>query len=97
MDREDDQLLTVPEVSAYLRVGQESTRRWLREGKLDGISLGRKSGWRIRRGDLARFIVEHRGPLRAALDGHGLSPDGHGLSLDGHGPSPDGVAGDGNQ
>lgn len=81
MEREDDQLLTVPEVSTYLRVSDESTRRWLREGKLHGISLGRKSGWRIRRGDLALFIARHRSSL--------------GPSADGGGPSPDGVAGDG--
>jgi excisionase family DNA binding protein len=58
VDRDDDQLLTVAEVSKYLRVEPESTRRWLREGKLYGISLGRGPGWRIRRADLALFIAE---------------------------------------
>ena len=58
MDREEDQLLTVPEVSGYLRIEPESTRRWLREGKLSGINLGRGPGWRIRRADLAQFLAE---------------------------------------
>lgn len=56
---DEDQLLTVPEVATYLRIDPESTRRWLREGKLIGINLGRRSGWRIRRADLAQFLAEH--------------------------------------
>lgn len=58
VDRDEDQLLTVPEVAGYLRIDPESTRRWLREGKLSGINLGRGPGWRIRRGDLAQFLAE---------------------------------------
>ena len=33
MSANEDDLLTVGEVSTYLRIGQESVRRWLREGK----------------------------------------------------------------
>jgi excisionase family DNA binding protein len=58
VERNGDQLLTVPEVAGYLRIGPESTRRWLREGKLRGINLGRGSGWRIRRADLEVFIAQ---------------------------------------
>jgi excisionase family DNA binding protein len=58
VERNGDQLLTVPEVAGYLRIGPESTRRWLREGKLRGINLGRGSGWRIRRADLEFFIAQ---------------------------------------
>jgi excisionase family DNA binding protein len=58
VDRDEDQLLTVPEVAGYLRIDPESTRRWLREGKLSGINRGRGPGWRIRRGDLAQFLAE---------------------------------------
>lgn len=60
MDRDEDQLLKVPEVAEYLRIGSEATRRWLREGKLPGINLGRGSGWRVRRGDLARFLADRQ-------------------------------------
>ncbi|GAC1328521.1 MAG: hypothetical protein NVS2B16_30230 [Chloroflexota bacterium] len=79
MDREEDQLLTVPEVATYLRIDPESTRRWLREGKLAGINLGRGSGWRVRRADLARFIADrHTGPS----SGNGVSK-----GTDGDGPA----------
>jgi len=53
---EDDSLLTVQEVSDYMRVGPESIRRWLRDGRLAGVHLGRGAGWRIRRSDLARLV-----------------------------------------
>jgi excisionase family DNA binding protein len=57
---DDDKLLTVHEVSTYMRVGPESIRRWLRDGKLAGVNLGRGPGWRIRRGDLAAFVASRR-------------------------------------
>jgi excisionase family DNA binding protein len=63
---EGDRLLTVVEVSEYLRIGPESIRRWLRVGKLPGINLGRGSGWRIRRADLAKLIDDKRPVLHAA-------------------------------
>jgi excisionase family DNA binding protein len=58
MDDPADRLMTVPEVAEYFRVEPESVRRWLREGKLLGINLGRGPGWRIRVGDLQAFIAE---------------------------------------
>lgn len=43
-------LLTVPEVAAYLSTTPETIRRWLRSGKLRGQRLGgTKFGWRIPR------------------------------------------------
>lgn len=56
----EEQLLTVGEVSDYLRIGTESVRRWLRDGRLQGVNFGRGSGWRVRRGDLAQLVSEHR-------------------------------------
>jgi excisionase family DNA binding protein len=58
MEAREDRLLTVAEVAEYFRVEPESVRRWLREGKLLGINLGRGPGWRIRLGDLELFIAE---------------------------------------
>jgi excisionase family DNA binding protein len=60
MTSHEDQLLTVREVSDYLRIGPESVRRWLRDGKLAGVNFGRGSGWRVRRGDLAQLVDRHR-------------------------------------
>lgn len=58
IEEREERLLTVGEVARYLRVENESVRRWLREGKLLGINLGRGPGWRIRLGDLELFITE---------------------------------------
>lgn len=43
-----DRLLTVAEVAEQLSVTEETVRRWLRDGKLEGIRLSRRAGWRIR-------------------------------------------------
>lgn len=56
MQESKDRLLTVAEVATYVRVDRESVRRWLRDGKLLGINLGRGPGWRITTGDLQAFI-----------------------------------------
>lgn len=39
--------LTVPEVAERLDVNEETVRRWLRSGQLEGALLSRKAGWRI--------------------------------------------------
>ena len=77
MEGREDRLLTVVEVADYFRVEPESVRRWLREGKLLGINLGRGPGWRIRLGDLELFIAERRTkPGEAPLDlGENGDPD----------------------
>ncbi len=63
----DEELLTVPEVAATLRLNEQTVRKWLREGRLPGIYLGtRTAGWRVRRADVAAFIEEHRGEVAAA-------------------------------
>jgi excisionase family DNA binding protein len=59
----------VQEVAKYFRVDPESVRRWLREGKLLGINLGRGPGWRIRMGDLQAFVNErHTKPGEVPTD-----------------------------
>jgi excisionase family DNA binding protein len=67
---EDDKLLTVQEVAAYVRVGPEAIRRWLRQGKLVGVNLGRGAGWRIRRSDLTALIGGPNAP-RLSVDSAG--------------------------
>lgn len=42
------QLLTVPEVADQMSVTEETVRRWLRDGKLEGVRLSRRAGWRVR-------------------------------------------------
>lgn len=74
MEAPEDRLLTVVEVAEYFRVEPESVRRWLREGKLVGINLGRGPGWRIRMGDLEAFI-DQRHTARGEVLAH-IAEDG---------------------
>jgi excisionase family DNA binding protein len=79
MEDPEDRLLTVVEVAKYFRVDPESVRRWLREGKLLGINLGRAPGWRIRVGDLQTFVNERHtkpGEVPAEPDDNGDPDDG---------------------
>ena len=62
-----DELLTVPEVAAMLRLNEQTVRKWLRTGVLPGINLGsRQAGWRVRRADVERFLEDRRGEGAAA-------------------------------
>jgi excisionase family DNA binding protein len=55
---EDDELLTVAEVAQRLKLHQETVRRWIREGKLPAIRLGRtQAGYRVRKSDLQLFLA----------------------------------------
>lgn len=49
-------LLTVDEVAEQLRLTPTVTRRWLQQGKLPGLKIGRE--WRIDEKDLEKFIEE---------------------------------------
>lgn len=54
-------ILTVEQIGEYLQVHPETVRRWLREGKIKGMPLAGKSGWRVKREELERFMqnAEH--------------------------------------
>ncbi len=52
--------LTTEEVAEQLRVYPGTVKRWLREGKLVGVSLGSRAGWRVSEEDLARFIRQQQ-------------------------------------
>lgn len=43
-----EQFLTVDDVATRLQIHPETVRRWLREGRLEGILMGRRGGWRIK-------------------------------------------------
>ena len=57
MDR--DELLTPEEVAAILRVSPKSIRKWLKEGTLQGIKVGRL--WRIKESELKAALAGERG------------------------------------
>lgn len=67
----DDDLLTVPEAAAVLKVSPVTVSRWLRQGRLPAYRLGPRAV-RIRRSELAAVFSPARGrPVPAAP-----SPDG---------------------
>jgi excisionase family DNA binding protein len=54
---DDEQLLTVDQVARQLQVHRATVRRWIKAGKLHGISLGSdRAGWRIRRSEVQALI-----------------------------------------
>jgi excisionase family DNA binding protein len=53
----NEQWLTVEEIVALLKVHEQTVRRWLREGQLRGVLLGRKAGYRVRARDLEDFLA----------------------------------------
>jgi excisionase family DNA binding protein len=48
---------TVREVAELLKVSEATVRRWIREGELRAIDIGK--GWRIGSGDLDAFLEDH--------------------------------------
>jgi len=52
-----DELLTIDEVAAELKLHPDTIRRYIREGKLKQIRVG-GTAIRIRRSELDRFIRE---------------------------------------
>lgn len=58
---EPDRLLTVPEVAERLRANPETVRRWLRQGRIQGILPGGdRFGWRVRESDVEAFLSGER-------------------------------------
>jgi excisionase family DNA binding protein len=79
MEEQDQELvedLSVARVATLLGVNRDTVRRWLREGRLKGVHLGGRAGYRISREELRRFrparpsrpegaAATARGPSRA--------------------------------
>jgi len=51
---EPERLLTTEEIAAILSVHPRTVMRWLRQGKLKGVKIGRL--WRVRPEDFEAFI-----------------------------------------
>ncbi len=60
--------LTVAEVAERLRVYPGTVKRWLREGKLVGVQLGDRAGWRIAEEDLEAYLARQRNVPASADD-----------------------------
>jgi excisionase family DNA binding protein len=60
----ESEWMTVREVADYLKVHEETVRRWVRDGELPVLDLGgQKTGYRIRRDELDAFIAKRYGPV----------------------------------
>lgn len=49
-----DELLTIAEVAAYLKVSRRTAWRWCKSGRLPAGKIGHQ--WRVARSDLENFI-----------------------------------------
>jgi excisionase family DNA binding protein len=49
-------LLTVEEVAEQLRLTRETVRRWLRSGKMRGVLLSDRGGYRIPESEVERVL-----------------------------------------
>jgi len=59
----DERWLTVAQVADVVQVHPETVREWLRTGKLRGTLLSRRAGWRVREGDVQRFLAGELGDV----------------------------------
>lgn len=64
---------TVREVAELLKVSEATVRRWIRDGELRAIDIGK--GWRIGADDLGAFLEEHA--TRPAGAGAAPAPGGN--------------------
>ena len=54
---ENERWYTVEEIVDMLKVHEQTVRRWLKEGELRGVLLGRKAGYRVRASDFEAFLA----------------------------------------
>ena len=52
----DERWFTVGQIADLLQVGEETVRRWLRDGTLVGRNFGGKAGYRVRESALQAFL-----------------------------------------
>ena len=55
----DDEIFTIKEVAAYLKLAEKTAYRLSSEGKLPGFKVG--GSWRFRKSEIDRWIVEQEG------------------------------------
>lgn len=61
--QQPDEILTLREAATRAKVRPSTVRSWLQHGKIKGLKAGKD--WRVRAGDLERFMEEAaRVPLR---------------------------------
>ena len=58
MKEENSQLMTVEDVSEYLRVKPSTVYEWASNGNLPGVKVGRL--WRFERSEIEKWVRENR-------------------------------------
>lgn len=53
---QEDRWLTVAQVAEQLQVHEETVRRWLRQGRLEGHNFSGRTGYRIRESAVEKFM-----------------------------------------
>jgi excisionase family DNA binding protein len=67
-----DELLTVTEAAACLRVSQATLWRWCQEGRVPALKIGRE--WRILLGPVLHRLAVEAGPVRRTPDPEAALP-----------------------
>jgi len=56
-NHQNDQLLTIAEVAAYLKLSRRTAWRWCKNGHLPAFKVGHQ--WRVAQQDLEDFVSQH--------------------------------------
>jgi len=62
----EDTLMGIKEVAAYLKINQATAYHWAQAGRLPGIKIGRI--WRFRKADVDTWLDENMRKARPPLD-----------------------------
>lgn len=54
----DDDILTLQELSEYLKIAEKTLYGYVQKGRIPGIKIG--SAWRFRRADIEQWLEQQR-------------------------------------
>ena len=69
-DASGDELLTVAEIAAVLKLNQQTIRNWIDQGRLPAVRIGRRV--RIKRTDFEQLLTSAAGPSTSTPSAAGL-------------------------
>jgi excisionase family DNA binding protein len=70
---DEERWYTVEEITAMLKVHEQTVRRWLRTGDLRGYAFGGKTGYRVKERDLAAFLESRVEGTQGVPRGKGIA------------------------